>query len=714
MSNTNTPLPAIDPDHPMASTQESNWVLHKPRIAIRVGVLGSNAAVASILKSPHAKDSQPLDLLFGGLRKTLQAVRAEDRDRNYPSSNSLSWTEPISILCQGLGYRVDKASLQGFDNTVYLEKEPLLRLLSIQPEIIQILTNWRGESCDTELTLVELDGSSPASGIRGLDWFAFNLLVHHSDLLIAVWDSSDRQETERIDGMMRKAIREQCVVIAVRLVPNGLPQIAILDAEGELDLVHSNRVQPEICLPSCATGDAISEVDFNKLRLQFNPTFEFPDAEANEREIQSRSGAHLYHPRAVFLKMVRNQQPPTTFVATQFWGRYKRCTNAIYRRFHRTNHDAPPTPTPSDPLQPTSEPWNSLVAQTYAIADGPFSMRHGDTYRGGIVASYILAVFAVTLAGLGSWLHFWHSNSHEAQPALHAAGIEHGLEAAQGIPEPSGSSSHFDWLLPVAGGVLILLALLESAIVLWMFLLSIWSSKRGWRIQFTDSRMLAEGTRIWKYLGAMGIHTPLPKLPHYLRGDWVAPHPDSTWSLWYLRAMVREAPIYLDPSDSKRSFDQRTKILRFLAQDQIGYHTSNASKQHFNHEVIEFLTTLLFIAVILCIGWHLVEIVTGWNLYAQIGIVVCLGGPLLIALLNGFESQLEIQRLRQRSNSVQTLLQERIEELEKIEKRVLASGTASSEDQWHLMREGMQIGAILMDETAGWAMLYRPRDIHTG
>jgi hypothetical protein len=38
----------------------------------------------------------------------------------------------------------------------------------------------------------------------------------------------------------------------------------------------------------------------------------------------------------------------------------------------------------------------------------------------------------------------------------------------------------------------------------------------------------------------------------------------------------------------------------------------------------------------------------------------------------------------------------------------------SSEDQWHLLREGLQIGAILMDETAGWAMLYRPRDIHAG
>jgi hypothetical protein len=56
----------------------------------------------------------------------------------------------------------------------------------------------------------------------------------------------------------------------------------------------------------------------------------------------------------------------------------------------------------------------------------------------------------------------------------------------------------------------------------------------------------------------------------------------------------------------------------------------------------------------------------------------------------------------------------RIAELEKIETRVQATGTSSSEDQWHLLREGLQIGAILMDETAGWAMLYRPRDIHAG
>lgn len=727
MDNPKTPEQATLVQEPLKHDQ--TWSLHQPRIAMRIGLIGSDAAVSKVLSISSDGPPRPLDRLFEALRSTLTEVIERDAKLDWPDSNLIPKTAIVTWATQWFGYRVDKASLKGQKTSVYDSRPPLLRLRTLAGSLESILRKWQKDTkeVDTEIDTIRIAGIKPTPDPTREESFAYTLLLHHSDLLVAVWDTDDIAQRSQIDGMIRKAIRERMDVVAIRLCSSGAPLVAILDTERELDLLHRGETATALVLQSIAANEKLSSEDFTTLEKQWFPTYEFPDASINDRENHIVSGAYLYHPRAAFLKLVRNEPPRITIAATQFWNRYKRLTQALGRR-HHNNHSSDHSPKSGSP--PVAVPkaiWSKRVAKVQGVSDDPFGKRHGESYRGGIVASYVLAIFAVILAGLGGWLHMGHTSSGHSDPVAAATtmadhphqedhaqddhpqatqkghGADHPLSGEHGSDHGTGAI----WL-PIVFG------LLELGIVLWMFMLSLWSSKRGWRIQFTESRMLAEAMRIWQVLGTMGLHTPMPNLPHYLRGDYVAPNAEATWSLWYFRALVREAPIYLDPEDEKRSYATQAETLKFLASDQIEYHSANSHQQHYNHELIEKLSTFLFLAVLACVGWHLLELVSGVNLYASYGIVICIGGPFLIALLHGFESQLEIQRLRQRSSSVEKLLCNRLREVEDLQSRPGDTEAITIEDRWHLLREGLEIGSILIDETAGWSMLYRARDIHAG
>ncbi len=695
-----------------ALTQLSDWYLHKPRIAMRIGLIGTGSAVQRVLAISSEDQDKPLNGLFSALRKTLSNVLVDDKSRQWPKENIVPFLAVLTRATQRLGYRVDKASLSGQSTTVYESSPPLLRIRTIEGSLGELIRKWQEDrkEVDTEIETVGISGKNTTFDPAREESYAFSLLLHHSDLLVAVWDSENTPERIRIDGLMRKAIRERMDVLAIRITPSGNPIVAIIDTERELDLLHYGEVADDIALKSIATNEKLSEVDLSRLEKQWVPTYEFPDAWSNEKENQIVSGAVLYHPRAAFLKLVRNDPPRKSMVAYWFWQPYKWFTRTSFHWFHRKHlGDHSPSDIP-EPVVRSSACWSERISKVQKISDDPFSRNHGETYRGGIVASYVLAILAVVLAGLGGWSHVGHTGEEHGESTSVAAESleEHGHDEHQAMSGESSSHGSIAIWSPVTFGFL------ELGLVVWMFMLSLWSSKRGWRIQFTESRMLAEATRVWEILGTMGLHTPMPNLPHYLKGDYVAPNAEATWSLWYFRALVRQAPIYLDAEFEKRSYASQTETLRYLASNQIQYHSTNAEQQSYVHELIETLSTYLFLAVLGCVVWHLVELITGNDLHASYGIAICIGGPFLIALLHGFESQMEIQRLRQRSSSVRKLLETRLAEIERLQNRVEKQGEFTIEDRWHLLREGLETGSILIDETAGWSMLYRARDIHAG
>lgn len=294
----------------------------------------------------------------------------------------------------------------------------------------------------------------------------------------------------------------------------------------------------------------------------------------------------------------------------------------------------------------------------------------GDAYRGGIVASYVFAAFAVLLAVLGS--------------------ICHSLDGS-------------NWCL-------FLLATAELMIILMMLAISHCSDTEDWNTAWTESRILAEALRFMKFLGPIGIHTRLPRLPHYLRGDSATPAPEAMWSVWYFLALVRNAPLQLQPAAIVPT--DAAKRIQSIIREQIDYHSKSARQKQTLHHWIEATSFLLFIAVLLCVTLHLLDVAFGWHVMAIPGLLVCVCGPTAIAALHGLASQLEVTRIRQRSSSVAQLLAEKLKTIEQLEQQVHDTDSAAA--VWTVASEALDITSLLIDETAGWSMLYNNSEIHLG
>jgi hypothetical protein len=294
---------------------------------------------------------------------------------------------------------------------------------------------------------------------------------------------------------------------------------------------------------------------------------------------------------------------------------------------------------------------------------------YGDAHRGAILSSYLLAAAAVMLAVIGGLLHVWH-----APPWL------------QGV-----------------------VALVELTAIFLMWALHLSSTTDGWNDAYTDTRILAEALRWMKTLAPLGVRTPLPRLPYYLRQSEDAANPDRMWSIWYLRALLRMEPLRHGPVDLAAA---RDGIDQGIHDEQRRYHRLNARKHRLQHHSIERLFPRLFALVGLCAALHFVDAATGLHLpkVFELSLFICVGGPALISALHGFASQMELHRLQFRSSSMERLLQERSSALKSLD----LSDPTSAEAAWGLAAEALATTTLLMDETTGWSMIYRNADIPIG
>ncbi len=84
--------------------------------------------------------------------------------------------------------------------------------------------------------------------------------------------------------------------------------------------------------------------------------------------------------------------------------------------------------------------------------------------------------------------------------------------------------------------------------------------------------------------------------------------------------------------------------------------------------------------------------------------------PLGVHTPYGFASQMECQRLSLRASSMERLFEERSKALNSL----ILSDPSRPEAVWGLAREGLATASLLIDEAAGWSMLYRHSDIRAG
>ena len=294
----------------------------------------------------------------------------------------------------------------------------------------------------------------------------------------------------------------------------------------------------------------------------------------------------------------------------------------------------------------------------------------GDAHRGGVIASYAFAAVAVLFAVLG------------------------GLAHAQHWPI---------WVQAVfAAG--------EIAAIVVMFILQRRAKGVGWNLAYTHSRILAEALRHMEYLGPMGIHTVLPRLPSYLRRDRRNPPPEELWAVWYFRALVRMSPLRLKGAGARSLAAQRANLKKWVV-GQIDYHESNSTKQGLLHRDIENVSLVALVVVFLFALLHLVDVVFHLEIMFIPSLVVCIGGPALIAAMHGFSSQIENVRLMRNSTSMQKLLSEHLVRIESLD---LSHDPDGAETVWGLAGEGLAVSSLMMEESAGWSLLYTNTDIHAG
>ena len=492
-------------------------------------------------------------------------------------------------------------------------------------------------------------------------------LRHHADVLLAIWDPAAEGKAGGTGESVAAALRERLPVVAVRIAGA---------AEARIDVL----CQPDDLRKAADESSGSWKRD---LRNILRDILDFPEP-APPRRDRPPPPLSSYHPRVVF-HAFRNTRHFHAPWPGRFWKPFDEFAKGKLRRreFLGEVVRAPFTPgvrkEPAVRVEGPAFQWHYGAAKDRASDMAP---AFGDAYRGGILTAYTLGALAVLLALLGGEAHarHWHGL---VQLALGAAEF----------------------------GVLLTLCALWRA-----------SSIEDWHEAYTDARILAEALRCMSPLGPLGVHTPLPKLPPHLSAD--SPDlPRRRWSVWYFRALVREAPLRLAPEKP----DAHAAVLGWV-EGQTAFHKESTKANERIAHGIEHAAVLAFAGVLLAVLLHLALVgcecmmpqpeshstpdARGGILHG-LGIVlffITVGVPALLAALNGFLAQIEAERLRRRSESMAEVLAARSRALKAIDCSALGAVAC----QWRLATEAAGTAALLVNETADWALIYKNADIHAG
>jgi len=501
-------------------------------------------------------------------------------------------------------------------------------------------------------------------------------LRHHSDILLAVWDSDAEGKAGGTSESVAAALEERIPVIAICVCGPGKTETHLLESIEDLRTLQNRRAFP------------LHRSDWRTvLKQTLCSILKFPDPAPHLPKDDNPSDPTSYHPRIVFAAFLEGKPfkpiwPAKLWVIYQAFSKYRASPKPDKESRRRLFGKFPQSLKPS---------FASVVSQhikspaageegTFAYCYGRAKDRaaskgmsgvYGDAHRGAILASYLFAALAVILALLGAILHFLHA------------------------PAP----------------LLVSIAVTEVGVILVLYALSVCSEAENWNVAYTDSRILAEALRLMEYLGPMGIHTPIPRLPNYLRGKPALPMETENWAMWYFRALVRMAPLRLKSANPTDLVALLHSLKTGLIQKQIVYHQSNVEKHSQQHQDVEKFTKILFIVVFSGALLHVVDIFfihSPWMFL--LCLVICAGGPALISALHGLASQLETARLEKNSSIMDQLLNEQLRNLDALDLTQPDEATAV----WGLATEALATASIMIEETASWSLLYKNTDIHAG
>ncbi|HSI86732.1 MAG: hypothetical protein ACAI35_05640 [Candidatus Methylacidiphilales bacterium] len=537
------------------------------------------------------------------------------------------------------------------------------------------------------------------------------VLRHHSDLLIAVWDPDTEGKAGGTSESVDLALRERIPVLAIRLRqgPVASPGVPVIETR----LLRR---------PSDLLSDEVSAKTWQEnIKDCLHRILSFPESASSHghHKADHRAPATAYDPRIAYTCFL-DSRPISAPWPAWLWHGLQYLIGLNSGKRHKNPGPRTGEAGTCDYHYGQVKNWASDVSGAY-----------GDAHRGGVLASYVLAALAVIFAVMGS--HF----------------------AAAGV----GAA----WL--------ILISATEVLFILAMLALACTSGVEDWHEVYTDTRILAESVRCMKYIGPLGGHTPLPKLPPHLWGkmdpdaeDQVPHDPRRIWTIWFFRALVRQAPLRIvSPGFPETPVEQKDWLKTNWignqphsqpgpkAGSQTAYHVKNSKAYDNLYHWLEYIAAGMFIAVIAAACIHLGEVV--WHALAHAGEAhhhqqhtsashvdpgmydggaapsasgganavamisfqavlfwLCVLGPVTLAAIGGFLSQIDAVRLRQRSESMLLLLAER----RKVLDRLRLDNPDSVEARWSLATEVAATAGIIVDESAGWALIYKNTDIRAG
>ena len=720
---------------PPASTSDAAPV--KPRMILRLGVVGNqhfgtdNGAARG---KDWAVDEYPKPMkdevaarcleVFEAVRNCLEDIYADDQGRGFPSRQASRFQRFFGWTSFVFGtWRLWDAKERGDDASAFSKHAPRLEVLTGLGEGVDAMAAVIAEDMDCTVLrvshLVEngpelaLDvGALPDKPRLGDEIQPREVarrfaeienerkevlraqsaaIRHHGDVLLAVWDPDAHVRQAGTVESVLAALSENIPVIAVRLgsSPND-SQDAIQVLKHVRDL-HAPPVQ-----------------DWKKgLDEVMRQILEFPKKQPPQGHDDHDEEKGDYHALSAYHRFLSEDRFPRPYPGC-LW----RCLLWMTKKEEGKVTEEKPAEEVSG-AQLHDEKLSAVMQRAQEM-----SRAFGEAHRGGILLSYLLAAAAVVLAVVG-YLYL---------------------------------NSEIKWVKYWCGG-------LELVAVVLMGLLALQSKKENWHNAYTDARLLAEALRMMEFLWPLGLHTPIPKLPHYLKEHDHLRLPQQPWTVWYFRSLMRNLPLHGGRASPAKNTTEMAKHLSegWLA-GQIRHHERNAARHGHVHHLAEkcrfVFFTVAFVAVILH-AEHVLhqalecaqtkEVHGCGTLLDKWLFFFCVCMPAVIAAVHGAASQLESSRLRLHSKSLMQMLKASKERLDALKgqrslffsettvSEVLVSDVAATEvtvsevtveesqgtelspaDYRFLQAEALNAASLMIDETAGWSLLYKNAAIPAG
>lgn len=567
---------------------------HPPRpgrMVLHVGVTGHR----DLKETNVQKLKSQIKEVLCQIRLTVTAIYDDD---NSPFTTCPPLLRIISPLAEGADRIASREAInQGYElqcplpfcreeyeKDFYIEREGAV-IHDSRQEFFELLNR--------ATAVLELDGSREPGG--NPYWSAGQVVLHQSDVLIAIWDGNEPNGIGGTGHVVKEAVKRRIPVICIH------PE--------ELNTYYYNGENKE---PDWQ----------DKISSQVQQLLRTPQrfVKTGQSEGQTETEPEL------LWDYLEEKQPRVNFLG--FFFKLFRDTVSIRRVATDSGEAETKIKWPHKPVLilpsfdkqisydwPREHPANSgngrplesynFINKAYrphfAWADG-LANYYANHYRSCFVANYLLGGFAVLFALLAYTL---------------------------GLGE-------MKWVTITAELFIIVLILATT----W------YGRRQHWHDRWIDYRLLAEKVRYMRLLAPLGRVTASLQLPaHHSSGNF-----DNSWVNWYFRAIVREAGLVEQLIDEHFISAYRT-FLENGIKGQIDYHKDNADCSYFVGHRLHKASFIMFVATFfICLAHFFMH--SNWLTFFSAVL------PAFGAALHGILFQGEFIRLARRSEAMANWLEQ--------------------------------------------------------